>query len=56
MPSGKVSGMRARGGYVVDFEWANGEVTSYTIRASQPREVTVYVNGKKETVRAERLQ
>ena len=29
---GSVRGLRARGGYVVDFDWADGKVTSYTVR------------------------
>ena len=29
---GSVRGLRARGGYVVDFDWADGKITSYTVR------------------------
>ena len=29
---GSVRGLRARGGYVVDFDWADGRITSYTVR------------------------
>ena len=29
---GSVRGLRARGGYMVDFDWADGKVTSYTVR------------------------
>ena len=29
---GSVRGLRARGGYVVDFDWAEGKITSYTVR------------------------
>ena len=29
---GSVRGLRARGGYVVDFDWEDGKVTSYTVR------------------------
>ena len=29
---GSVRGLRARGGYVVDFDWADGHITSYSVR------------------------
>ena len=29
---GSVRGLRARGGYVVDFDWADGKITSYKVR------------------------
>ena len=29
---GSVRGLRARGGYVVDFDWADGRITSYEVR------------------------
>ena len=29
---GSVRGLRARGGYVVDFDWADGRISSYSVR------------------------
>ena len=29
---GSVRGLHARGGYVVDFDWADGRITSYEVR------------------------
>jgi len=49
-PNGKVTGLRARGGYQVDFRWKDGKVTDYVVRAKQPGEVTVRVNGETKTV------
>jgi alpha-L-fucosidase 2 len=54
-PSGKVTGLRARGGYEVDIEWSGGKVTSYRIRSKEPREVKLRVNGEVKTVRSEKL-
>ncbi|MCF7955839.1 MAG: glycoside hydrolase family 95 protein [Phycisphaerae bacterium] len=49
-PSGKVTGLRARGGYQVDIEWKDGKVTDYSISSKNPGKVKVRVNGKTETV------
>jgi alpha-L-fucosidase 2 len=49
-PSGKVTGLRARGGYQVDFEWKDGKVTDFAIRAKQPGKVRVRVGGETKTV------
>lgn len=47
---GSFKGLKARGGYVVDCEWANGKVTAYTIRSASKGTVKVRVNGEvKET-------
>ena len=54
-PSGKVTGLRARGGCEVDIEWKDGKVTSCRIRSKEPREVKLRVNGEVKTVRSEKL-
>jgi alpha-L-fucosidase 2 len=54
-PTGKVTGLRARGNFTVDIEWKNGKVTGYRIASPQPREVEVRVNGEVKTVTAEKL-
>ncbi|MGL5017490.1 MAG: glycosyl hydrolase family 95 catalytic domain-containing protein, partial [Luteolibacter sp.] len=43
---GKVSGLRARGGFFVDMEWKERRVTSFRISADQARAVQVRVNGE----------
>ena len=54
-PAGKVTGLRAEGGFTVDIEWKGGQVVSYRIAAAEPRPVAVRVNGKAELVLPERL-
>ena len=54
-PSGKVTGLRARGGCEVDIEWKDGKVTSCRIRSKEAREVKVRVNGEVKMVRSEKL-
>ncbi|MFF8916483.1 glycoside hydrolase N-terminal domain-containing protein [Streptomyces sp. NPDC015032] len=40
-PDGSVRGLRARGGFTVDIEWAAGQARRVVITASRSREVTV---------------
>jgi alpha-L-fucosidase 2 len=52
---GKVSGLRARGGYTVDIEWKDGKVANYRIAGKTAGPVTVRVNGTVKTVTTEEL-
>jgi len=54
-PNGKVTGLRARGGYQVDIEWKDGQVTDFSIRAKHAGEVTVRVNGDTKSVTVGKL-
>jgi alpha-L-fucosidase 2 len=40
-PSGRIRGLRARGGIEVDLEWADGRLLSATIRSSHPQSIQV---------------
>ena len=51
-PNGSVTGLRARGGVTVDIAWQDGKVTAYRLRARQPMQVTVRVNGLTKIVSA----
>ena len=52
---GSVTGLRARGGFVVDIAWKDGKATRWRIAAAEPREVKIRVNGETKTVTAEKL-
>ena len=43
---GFFTGLRARGGYVVDCAWQNGKVTSCKIRGIKPGKARVRINGE----------
>ncbi|MDE5941442.1 MAG: glycoside hydrolase family 95 protein, partial [Muribaculaceae bacterium] len=47
---GKVTGLRARGGFVVDMEWKAGKVTKATISSPKGGSTTIRVNGKSHPV------
>ena len=53
-PDGKVSGLCARGGYEVGFEWKDGQVCSAEIKAKVDGTITLLYNGqsKELTLRA----
>ena len=49
---GSVRGLKARGNFIVDFNWRDGKVISYHIYSPRPRSVKVKVNGVVETIRS----
>jgi alpha-L-fucosidase 2 len=49
-PNGRITGLRARGGYQVDFAWENGKVIDFSVRGNAPGQVAVRVNGETKTV------
>ena len=51
---GSAHGLRARGNFTVDMEWKEGKVTKYKITSTNPRPVTVMVNGVEKIVNAKK--
>jgi alpha-L-fucosidase 2 len=54
--TGKVTGLRARGGYTVDIDWKDGKVTRYRIVSIEPRRLTLRVNGETKTIVSEKKE
>ncbi len=48
---GKVSGLCARGGYEVSFEWKDGKVRQCEIKARKDGKLTLMYNGQQKTVK-----
>ena len=48
---GKVSGLCARGGYEVSFEWKDGKVRDCSIKAKNNGTVTLLYNGQQKTIK-----
>jgi len=53
-PAGKVTGLRARGGFTVDIEWNDGKVTNYRLVAKEAVPVNVRVNGEVKAITSEK--
>jgi alpha-L-fucosidase 2 len=49
-PNGSVTGLRARGGFIVDITWANGLLQTATIRGPVDSQCTVRYGGHKTHV------
>ncbi|WP_404309233.1 glycoside hydrolase family 95 protein [Neorhodopirellula lusitana] len=45
-PSGKINGLKARGGTEVDIQWQDGQLIQATIRANQDAKFRVYAQGE----------
>jgi alpha-L-fucosidase 2 len=53
-PTGKVAGLRARGGFEVDIAWKDGRCTTYRVASSDSRKVSVRVNGETKVIQSEK--
>ncbi len=51
--TGFAIGLRARGNFTVDMQWKDGKITDYRVTSTQPREVTIIVNGKEQITPAQ---
>ena len=49
--NGKVSGLCARGGYEVSFEWKDGKVRDCSIKAKKSGTVSLLYNGQQKTIK-----
>lgn len=53
--SGKVSGLKARGGFVVDMEWRDGKIFKYRIASKIPEKVKIRINNEIKEIVSEKL-
>jgi len=49
-PAGRLTGVRARGGITLDFEWSDARIVACTLTAPRPTEVTLIANGDRHEV------
>ena len=54
-PNGKVTGLRARGGFTVDIQWRDGKVTNYRVASSEPQKVRMSINGEAKLIKSVKL-
>ncbi len=54
--SGRVQGLRARGGFELDLEWQDGKVTRYHLTSPKPQAVKIRVNGEVKTIKSTRTR
>ena len=52
--SGEIKGLKARGGYEVNFSWADGKITRAEISAVKRGKVTVKYNGKSQVFKVKK--
>jgi alpha-L-fucosidase 2 len=45
-PEGRISGIRARGGFELDIEWKSGALTDLTVRSIHGRPLTIKYKGQ----------
>jgi alpha-L-fucosidase 2 len=53
--NGKVTGLRARGGFTVDIQWSEGKIATYRVASAEPREVKVRINGETKIITTEKF-
>lgn len=51
-PAGKVTGLRARGGHLIDLAWDKGKLTSAKLHPASTGEITLTYAGKNQTLSA----
>jgi alpha-L-fucosidase 2 len=53
--SGKVTGLKARGNFVVDFEWKNGVITTYRVASVKPEKVKIKTGDVVQEITSQKL-
>jgi alpha-L-fucosidase 2 len=52
--SGRVTGLKARGNFIADFEWKNGVITNYKVASAKPEKVKIKIAGKVQEITSQK--
>jgi alpha-L-fucosidase 2 len=52
---GEVKGMKAQGGFTINFAWKDGKITSYEVLSPKPMKTKIKVNGEMKEITSKKI-